>query len=64
MCDPRPHPDPLPRGEGKAVVRRSLLCAPYDHHRARNCIGGGERFSLSHRMGEGRGEGHSEHLRI
>jgi hypothetical protein len=53
-----PHPDPLPsdgRGNGRRMLvlscSRVLLTTPLDHSRRQHII------SLSHRMGEGRGEG-------
>ena len=47
-----PHPDPLPSdGRGNSQTRRSQLLKRLDTPTD------GGRFSLSHRMGEGRGEG-------
>ncbi len=47
-----PHPDPLPSdGRGNSQTRFSQVLQRLD------TLADGGRFSLSHRMGEGRGEG-------
>src|SRR5688572_27216667 len=53
----RPHPDPLPRGEGTAIRRLLVFWKSSGNRRAWIRGRSGEQFSLSHRMGEGRGEG-------
>src|SRR5205823_6497174 len=47
----RPHPDPLPQGEGTANPALGKFERPWIY--PQRCEG----FSLSHPMGEGRGEG-------
>src|ERR1035437_8786636 len=53
-----PHPDPLPSdGRGGSHRHLQFCCSTVRPIPSLDLSGDGKRFSLAHRMGEGRGEG-------